>query len=85
MARCLCRRAVRLAFAACAVVLTASAGSALAQPEPRFELSQPSRSFAYSQRRSGIDRLVRFHSMPSMLITLGIRRRRYSAVKIAVL
>lgn len=39
MARCLCRRAVRLAFAACAVVLTASAGSALAQPEPRFELS----------------------------------------------
>ncbi len=39
MARCLRRRAVRLAFAPCAVVLTVSAGSALAQPEPRFELS----------------------------------------------
>ena len=39
MARCLRRRAVSLALAACAVVLTASAGCALAQPEPRFELS----------------------------------------------
>ena len=39
MARCLRRRAVRLVLSTCAVLLTASTGSALAQPEPRFELS----------------------------------------------